>query len=275
MVDPTRNRFYDITIQCSLDGFCFLVYDTEQNLIVDLQTYQTAEADDEGSLLKTVEKQLYDKGLYGQTFHAVRYIVSNRFNTLIPEALFDEEHIDYLLQFNHLLPHDYEAFHDPLPSIHSVNMFAVAAKLAQRLRNNWPDLLITHESSVFLNSVLSLPTDECDTNVYLNVKSRDFDMAIVKENQLLFYNNFKFKTKEDFVYFLMYTLEQQQLAGKDLPVYFTGLITNNSGIINLCERYIRRIRFIRPDGNIRVDTAFCDIPFQYYYIPYKSLPCES
>lgn len=275
MVDPSRNRYYDITIQCSLDGFCFLVYDTERNLVVDLQLYQTSEADDENSLLKTVEKDLYDKGLFGQTFHSIRYIVANRFNTLIPETLFDEEHIDYLLQFNHLLPHHYEAFHDTLPGIHTVNMFALPSKLAQHLRNNWPDILITHESTVFLNSILNAPSEENDTNVYLNVKSRDFDMAIVKENQLLFFNNFKFNTKEDFVYYLMFTLQQQQLAGLDIPVFFTGLITNNSNIVNLCERYIRRIRFIRPDGAIGVDTAFCDIPFQYYYIPYKSLTCES
>lgn len=275
MIDPEKSLSYDITIQCSLDGFCFVVYDRELNRIVDLQLYQTAESDDECALLKAVEKHCYDQGLYGQTFHSLRYLVSNRFNTLIPEHLFDEEHIDYLLQFNHLLPHNYEAFHDPLPEIQAVNMFAVPAKLAQRLRNNWPDLLITHESSVFLRSVLQMRPEESDTNVYLYVKSRDFDMAIVREGQLLFFNNFKFKTKEDFAYFLMFTLEQQQLAGQDIPVYFTGLITNNSGIINLCERYIRRIRFIRPDGAIEVDTAFCDIPFHYYYIPYKSLPCES
>ena len=90
MVDPTRNRYYDITIQCSLDGFCFVVYDLELNRIVDLQTYQTSGSDDETTLLKTIEKYLYDQGLYGQTFHSIRYIVSNRFNTLIPEELFDE-----------------------------------------------------------------------------------------------------------------------------------------------------------------------------------------
>lgn len=274
MVNPSRNQFYDLTIQCSLDGFCFVVFDTETNLVVEIKTYQTSEADDENAILKTIEKYFYDHGLYGQTFHSTRFIVSNRFNTLIPENLFDEEHIDYLLQFNHLLPHQYETFHDELRSINSVNMFAMPAKLAQRVRNNWPDIQIHHESSVFLASVLQLAPEESPVNVFVNVRSRNFDMAIIEDQRLVFYNNFKFNTKEDFIYYLMFTLDQQQLAGQDIPVFFTGLITNNSEILNLCERYIRHIRFIRPDGNIGVDTSFCNIPFQYYYIPYQSLTCE-
>ena len=99
-------------------------------------------------------------------------------------------------------------------------------------------------------------------------------MLATLENPALINSVTEQSTKEDFIYYLMFTLEQQQLAGQDIPVYLTGLITNNSEILNLCERYIRRIRFIRPDGNIGVDTAFCDIPFQYYYIPYRSLTCE-
>ena len=274
MVNPSRNQLYDITIQCSLDGFCFVVFDTETKLVVEIKTYQTSDTGDETAILKAIEKYFYDHGLYGLAFHSIRFIVSNRFNTLIPESLFDEEHIDYLLQFNHLLPHDYEAYHDTLHGIDSINMFAVPTKLAQRIRNNWPDIQIHHESSVFLNSVLRLTPDESPKNVFVNVRSRNFDLAIVEDGKLLFYNNFKFNTKEDFIYYLMFTLEQQQLAGQDIPVHFTGLITNNSEIVKLCERYIRRIRFIRPDGNIGVDTAFCDIPFQYYYIPYQSLTCE-
>ena len=113
------------------------------------------------------------------------------------------------------------------------------------------------------------------TNVYVNVNSRSFDLAVVNDGALSFFNNFRFDTKDDFTYFLMFALEQQQLPPQEIPVYFTGLITGNSEILKLCERYIKKIRFIRPDGSINVDMTLNDTPFQYYYLPYKSLSCES
>ena len=271
MIDLGRSLSYNITIQCSLDGFCFVVHDLEENKIVDIELYQTSETGDESLIMEALGKTVFKKGLYQKPVHSVRYIVGNRLNTLIPNELFDERELESYLRFSHELPKGQILLFDRLPELDSVNVFAMSAIQEKNLHELWDDVTITHQSSVFLHGVMHEDPYDDKTVAYVNVNSRTFDLAVVSEGKLQFFNNFKFNTKDDFIYFLMFALEQQQLSGQEVPVYFSGLITGNSEIIKLCERYIKRIHFINPDGSVEVDLALSDTPFQYYYIPYKSL----
>ena len=100
-------------------------------------------------------------------------------------------------------------------------------------------------------------------------------MAVFKKGELTFFNNFKFNTKDDFLYFLMFAIEQQKLSAEETSVYVSGMILANSEIMKLCERYIKDIRFIKNGDTIKVSEALKEIPSQYYYIPYQVLQCES
>ena len=225
--------------------------------------------------MDALEKALFKKGLYEKSLHDLRFIVGNRLNTLVPASLFDEEHLDDYFRFNHNLPKGYLLKWEALPTIDAVNVFAVSAEQEQRVMGLGNDVHITHQSSVFLNGIMKEDPANEKANVYVNVNSRSFDLAIVTEGSLVFFNNFKFDTKDDFIYYLMFTLEQQRLSGMEVPVWFTGLIAPNSEILKLCERYVKKIRFIRPDGSVEVDMDLNGTPFQYYYIPYKSISCAS
>lgn len=271
MIDLGRSLSYNITIQCSLDGFCFVVHDQEENKIIDIELYQTSETGDESLIMDALGKVVYKKGLYEKPVHSARFIASNRFNTLIPEELFDEEQLASYIHFSHELPLGYSLHYDKLPLLSSVNVFAMPATLEKDIRNLWNNVVITHQSSVFLNGIMRQDPFDDKTVAYVNVNSRSFDLGIISEGKLTFFNNFRFNTKDDFIYFLMCALQQLQLSDLEVPVYFAGLITGNSEIIKLCERYIKRIHFIDPDASVEVDLALSSTPFQYYYIPYKSL----
>ena len=275
MIDSTKTLYYNLTIQCSLDGFCFVVHHQEENKIVDIELYQTSKSDDESVIMEALEKALFKKGLFGKPFHSVLYIVNNTFNTLVPNTLFDEQDYDTFLRFNHQLPQGYKLFHEPLKNMEAVNVFAMPETQYEHLKNTWKGLSITHQTTLFIDSILKEEPYDSNINAFVNVSSRSFDLAIVKDGKLDFFNSFKFGSKDDFIYYLMFTLEQRQLANCNIPVYFSGLVSNNSEIIHLCERYLRKIRFLRPDGNVSVELSLSNIPFHYYYIPYKHFSCES
>ena len=80
--------------------------------------------------------------------------------------------------------------------------------------------------------------------VFVNVKNADFDMVIKKDGKLQFFNNFRFNTKDDFAYFLLFAMEQNSLSGQDTPVTFAGLILPSSEITELCKHYVRDIHFV-------------------------------
>lgn len=272
MIDPTKSLSYDITIQCALDGFCFALHDADEQQIVDLELYQTSGADEGNVITEAIEKAVFKRGLYQKPLRSARYIVDNSFSTLVPQALFDAQKKESYFLFNHEIRFGYTLRHEVLPQLNAVNVFAVPVRQEQQLSKFWDNLQTTHRSSLFLNAVIDEDPHDNPVNAFVNVNSRSFDLAVIRDHRLVFYNNFKFNTKDDFAFFLLSAL-QQQAVDNDLPVCFSGLVSSNSEIIRLCERYVKRLRFVRPDGRIKVDMSLNDTPFHYYYIPYKSLLC--
>ena len=185
---------------------------------------------------------------------------------LVPEPLYQSDSNEKLLSFRFNLPRNHAIIAERLERHKAFNVFAFSKTLHSKTKAKWPELHIVHSSSVFLKS---LPQSETPT-VYLNVRNRDFDMAIM-DDKLLFYNNFKFNTKDDFAYFLLFAMNQCGLSGDDTPVCFSGLILPTSEIIDRCSRYIKTIRFVEDPHTFRVSDRLDEVPYQYYFTHYQAL----
>lgn len=272
MADPTRNLSYNITIQCALDGFCFLLHDQEFNRVVDLELYQTSESDDGSAITEAIGKSLFRKDLYQKPLRSARYIVDNRLCTLVPLDLFDEKQEEAYFLFHHDPIPGYTLRHETVPALQAVNVYAVPTSQEQQLGKLWDNLQTVHRSSIFLHSALLEDPGDSPVNAYVNVNSRSFDLAIVQDRHLAFFNNFSFNTKDDFAFFLLSAFKQQRVDPAT-PIHFSGLITAQSEIIQLCKRYLKSIRFAQPDGKIEIDRKLNPTPYHYYHIPYQSLSC--
>ena len=87
----------------------------------------------------------------------------------------------------------------------------------------------------------------------------------------MFFNNFKFNTKEDFAYFLLFAMEQNGFSGHGTLVCFSGLIRPASEIVDLCGRYVKDLHFVKDPLALKVSKVLDDVPFQYYHIHYQAL----
>ncbi|MGB7395812.1 MAG: DUF3822 family protein [Pricia sp.] len=92
---------------------------------------------------------------------------------------------------------------------------------------------------------------------YLHIFERQMDIAIFAQRKLLLFNCFEFVTKEDFLYYLLFTLEQLQLDPNTVTVKLFGDIEEDDDLFELCYRYIRNVTIIIPafsDQNFRNTT---------------------
>lgn len=264
--DAGKSSQYRLTIQLALGGLSYALLDTKSNRLIALECFQSELLADSNDLVHCLERALEAKGLNNKTFQSVTCISDERINMLVPKPLFNRDDSETLLNFNYTLPTGYISLSDELKSVDAVNVFALPRTLQNKIETKWHDATIRHSSSVFLES---LPKTDNNT-VYVNVRNRDFDVAIMNE-KLLFFNNFKFNTKDDFAYFLLNAMQQNDLSGQDTPVHITGLILPASDIIDLCGRYVKDIRFAADPQDIQISAALADIPFQYYYLHYQEL----
>ena len=266
--DAEKSSQYKMTIQCALGGLSFALLDTATQKLIALECYQSDLLADSDDLYRTLERALESKGLNNKTFQSVTCIIDNRYCTLVPESLFNKDNQASYLDFGFQIPEGYSIVSERLESTQCHNVFAYLKALPDKVLSKWGNASIIHSSSVFINSMMQ---NAENNGVYVNVRNRDFDMLIKKDGKLLFFNNFRFNTKEDFAYFLLFAMEQNGVSGQEMPVSFSGLIRPASDIIDLCGRYVKDLRFMEDPHIFQLSKPLDKVPFQYYFILYQSL----
>ena len=86
--------------------------------------------------------------------------------------------------------------------------------------------------------------------VYVNVSSDSFDVVVIQNKQLYFSNSFSFETKEDFIYYILFTFEQLKLDVEEIQLYFTGDIELESELYTITYQYIRNVLFLESNNPI-------------------------
>lgn len=266
--DAEKSSQYRMAIQCSLGGLSFALLDTANQTIVALECFQSDLLADSDDLFRTLERALEAKGLNNKTFQSVLCLIDNRYCALVPEPLFNKADQAKYLDFGFQIPEEYAIISEHLESNQCYNVFAYLKALQDKVLAKWGNARITHSNSVFINSMMQ---NAENTGVFVNVRNRDFDMLIKKEGKLSFSNNFKFNTKEDFAYFLLFAMEQNNISGQDTSVFFSGLIRPASDIIDLCGRYVKDLHFVEDPHIFQVSKSLDKVPFQYYFILYQAL----
>ena len=266
--DAEKSSQYRMAIQFALGGLSFALLDASKHNLVGLEFYQTELLTDSNDLFRTLERSLESKGLNNKDFQSVTCLIDNRFCAVVPEPLFNKADQTKYLDFGFQLPEGYTIVSESLASEQCHIVFAFPKALQDMILTKWKGAKITHSSSIFINSMMK---NDIQSGVFIQVRNRDFDMLIKKDGKLFFFNNFKFNTKEDFAYFLLFAMEQNHCSGQETPVCFSGLIRPASEIIDLCGRYIKDIRFVKDPHSLHVSKALEGVPYQYYFTHYQAL----
>lgn len=175
-------------------------------------------------------------------------IFDNNRNTFVPAAVFQEEDKRKYLDLLGLTDDDSIVCADYIELAEAYNVYAVSKKDFETIGNSPGKIESRHSSSVLVADLVKKNLERVDdTRVYLNVKDNSFEMIVLKGAGLLFDNHFRFKTKEDFLYFLLFSVEQLNLDAGSVPVYFLGKIEEASAITEIVSRYFRDIRFMSKD----------------------------
>lgn len=175
-------------------------------------------------------------------------IIDNNRNTFVPKEVYKEKNKQKYLDILGLTDNDSVVCADFVKLADAYNVFAVPKKDYKTMRDSQQNLEFHHASSVLVASLIKDNMQRTDdVRIYLNIKDQIFEMIVLKGCNLLFNNHFRFKTKEDFLYFLLFTIEQLHLDAGSVPVYFLGMIEEKSAITEITSRYIRDIRFLGKD----------------------------
>ena len=84
--------------------------------------------------------------------------------------------------------------------------------------------------------------------MYINVEPSHYEIITVENNHLKFYNSFEYNSKEDFIYYILFTAEQLQLNPEDFPVILMGAIDETDEIYQIVFKYVRNVSLLPKDA---------------------------
>ena len=178
-------------------------------------------------------------------------LFDNDKHTFVPATLFQNDQKEKYLDFLGLTDADSMVYADYISNADMYNVYQISKQEFEKLQNSPEKSDFHHAMSALLEDLIKQNQERTDdTRIYLNIRNQNFEMMVLKGCSLLFDNSFRFKTKEDFLYFLLFSIEQLHLDAGSVPVYFLGMIEEDSKLVEITRRYVRDVRFLRKENNI-------------------------
>lgn len=264
-----------LSIQLSPDGFSFCIYDKQRNKLTGLQVFAFEDVAND-HVLNLLLSELLPTIAHLQTeYDKTRIVVENPKSTLLPSGLFDVQFLQKYLEFNHRVSATELVLYDRMPMLDAVNVWAFSETIYHSLLQAFPAATIQHHATTLIESLLlQYKNRNAEPLIFVNVRSRYFDIVVLSNNNLLLYNAFRFITNEDLVYHCLFVFEQLGINPEVAGVVLYGDIKSGSPLYVYLSRYIRHLQFGRRNGTLQFSYVFDEIADHHFYNLIHLQQCE-
>ncbi len=235
------------------DGLSFFVYNAskfEERLDHDFQVRANPIV-----ILQTIEELHKSSPLLQQEFFRVRLFYHHEMFCIVPDEFFDPSRSSDYLKYNvHILPTDVLSHDDDLGDIPSSLVYIAFENINNFYFEKYGQFEYFHYGSTILNR-LSKQQDHNSEQIFIEVFQSDFYISIFRKERLLSHNLFPFHAAEDVLYYVMFSIQQNELDPDTLHCSLKGIGSLNT-IHDLLFNYIRNV-FLEKDYHLHLTRLLC------------------
>ena len=285
-LDKQKYYEYDLSIRMNADGFSFCILDTNTNKYLHLESFDLREPGvrravpgegantDPASLIRLLEGNL---NWLSNPFNNTRIIYDEGRSTLVPEALFDKKEEETVYEFNVAKEssHHQHLHHDHIKSVNAFSVYGIPSLFDDLIGKYFSGASVFHHSTAFIQSLfLKYMNQDTGNLLFVNTGASRLDLLRITGNKLNYYNSFTYHTAEDFMYYLIFVVEQLKLNPENIELIMTCELDKHSSLSDLVHKYIRSIRFADRNVDFRYSFVFDQLPGHYYYNLLNVAMCE-
>ena len=235
-----------LSIQLSLDGFSFCIYDTIKEGLVTLQHFPF-KVNSPVELLEQIKIILEKSEWLNRDFKRLNVCHENILSTLVPKSLFDKNKLaDYLSYSVKTLENDYYDY-DNLKTLDTANVYIPFVNVNNFFIDKFGSFTFNHFSSLLIKQLLSDTQNSDEPQVFAHITKTHFEIIVIKAQKLLLYNSFVYKTKEDFIYYILFVAEQLQLNTNTFKLNLLGNITTQDSLFSIAYTYVKHVSLYKYD----------------------------
>lgn len=234
----TTKNYKKLSLQVGLNGLSFCCFDT---LNTKITSYKAVRFEKYKQLEDQLWKIFVDNPELTRPYDEVTVLHDNNFNTFVPAALFDENFLGSYLQYNtKVFETDFFTF-DAISSYDLNNVYVPLMNVNNFLIDQFGEFVYRNVNSILVSKLLDMSRNVEEKQVFVHIQDKHFEIVAVHNQRLLLYNSFEYHTPEDFLYYLLFTLEQLYLNPETVKVSLMGKADESSAYFAIAYKYIRTV----------------------------------
>ena len=259
-IQPNNSKHKDsintLSIQVSLNGLSFCTLNSQTNSLDYFKDVRFENRITPPQLLDKLVEQFNSDANLQKDFKDIIVVHENELSSLVPKDLFDENHLADYLKFNtKILGTDYITW-DAIETNSSVNVYVPFVNINNYLYEHFGEFRFLHFSTVLIEKLLKNHGHVKEDTMFVYVAQGHFEIIVLNSQGLRLYNSFEYKTKEDFIYFILFTMEQLQLDPEFVKLNFMGRIAENDELFNMAFNYVRNVSILTDISKYGIKEAY-------------------
>ncbi|NPA44827.1 MAG: DUF3822 family protein [Chlorobi bacterium] len=211
-------------------------------------------------IVEKAEVMIKEDLFLSKNYKTVYFNYSTNKSTLVPAELFDRKKIKQIFTFTHKLEEFEELHFNYIKEVDSYNIFAMPSDLTTLLVNKFPEIVFVHQNNIFIKTLVEkgkavkfkLPV------VHVNVNSNFFDIGIYMDDKFVMVNSYRYNDKNDFIYYLLNTLEQYKIKVNKMHFNVSGILEKDTDFYNFVLKFIPKLNFLSLQNKMKFNFKDID-----------------
>ncbi|WP_255321173.1 DUF3822 family protein [Capnocytophaga stomatis] len=248
-----RTYFKELSIQINLDGLSFCVFNPVLNYVESIYNFPiNFNYKNRQEIEREIHTILDSEEDLRQDFNNIKVFHNTPIFTFIPQALFmgKKEAIEYLkysIDVSSLKENFVE--YDRIIPIETVNVFVPDIFINNILIEYYGTFEYQHFASSLLRMLLKHYASHAYEIMYVYAEQSSFYFVVFRDKKLYYFNRFEYQTMDDFLYFILFSVEQLNINTERVPLYFIGDMNINSLMSDRIKKYIKYIYLMKHNKN--------------------------
>lgn len=262
----TKNNNKELSIQIHLNGLSFCILNRTSNTIEFLKSIDFGQKLNPSDILDHLKAELSSNAVFSENFDDVLVIHQNELSTLVPKALYNQNHKADYLKFNTKILRTDFITQDDIEVNDSINVYVPYVNINNYIFETFGEFVYKHAATILIQTILQKSKTEKSAEVYINCNRSTIELLVVDKAQLLLFNVFEYTSKEDFIYYVLFVFEQLEIDVETTPVKLSGSVDKDDAIYSILYTYVRHISFIDIDYKFEISNTIETKKIHHHYL---------
>lgn len=239
--DITEKNFRKLSLLVGLDGFSYCSRDTLNDKVLFTASIDFSKYPRATKVEDHYWKAFVDHHELTRPYDEVSVIHDNNLNTFVPKALFDQDYLGSYLQYNtKVFETDFFDF-DEMPNQEMNNVYIPYVNINNFLIDQFGPFTYRNANTILVTKILEMSKNRDQREVYVHFGQNRFELVVAQDRKLILFNSFDFTTREDFIYYLLFTAEQLNLNPEHFHLHLFGNVSEDDPNFKIAYKYVRNV----------------------------------